>query len=305
MKTPVVVSAFCRPDLTRDAVLSLLTFDSDIEVTVSQDGKIPGFYEREHYETREVILELQRLYPQISINLRDQNQGLTQHLIQIFERVLQNHDKLIFLEEDMRITAPGLIHLKTFEEMSAPGHNCAFSTSLHPTNSNELDYRLTFFPEQWGIGINSATFSIFKEVVNSPIVHRDIVRQIIKSTKHKRIQIEFLTDYWVQLFKSEISSAHGWDAALQYALWKYQVPSKVSLKTFIRDLGGGVGALTSRLNSNFSDDISNHEIRARDFCYTCERLDYRRRNFSVMSQVRSRLRIRSRILRNFAALDFR
>ena len=85
MSVPILVTAFCRPALTVKAISAIVELKPNSEVVVSQDGKIPGFYENEHEITRRALLELARKYPQVRLNLRDINLGFTQHLIDEFQ----------------------------------------------------------------------------------------------------------------------------------------------------------------------------------------------------------------------------
>ena len=296
MCSPILLTAFCRPQLTIDSAKSILTRFPNRTLYISQDGKIPGFFEQAHEETRKALIQLALEFPDLELNLREKNQGLTQHLEDTSEKILKKHNNLIFLEEDMQISDEGVEFLSGIESDSEMGHRCAYSSTSHPQSGNNSDFRLSFFPEQWGISINRETFEAFKYEKSRKSVGRDSVRRIILSSGYGKLEGEILTDFWTQLFRQELMSPHGWDATLQLALWKNQVPSRVALGNHVSDLGGGIGAITSRTErgADFASKDYSHNSATMTFCIACEKLDSKRRSFSSMSQIRSRLRIRSR-----------
>jgi len=297
VSVPILITAFCRPALTVDAVNTILKMRPDSEIVVSQDGRIPGFYESEHSMTRSALLDLSKNEPRIKLNLRDLNRGLTQHLIAVFQELFKTNDSVIFLEEDMRICHAGINYLESIRKDTGLSHRTSFSTTNHPVSRDNEEFRLSYFPEQWGISINKETFEAFVEEFVRKQIDRTTVRHIINQAGYGFIQREFLTDFWVELLRKEVNAPHGWDATLQWTLWKHRVPSKVSLKSHITDHGGEIGSITSR--TDFVPCAQNrkgeHSIKSQDFCTFCEQQDAGRRRFSASSQFRTRLKIRSRI----------
>ena len=297
MSVPILVTAFCRPELTIQALTSLIALRPKSEIIVSQDGKIPGFYEIAHVNTRNALLQFAKKHPQIRLNLRDVNQGLTQHLFDVFESLFQSHSCVIFLEEDMRICETGVTFLEASEQDLGISHRTAFSTTGHPQGLNSVGYRLSYFPEQWGISINYNTFQAFKEEYRKKQIDRSSVRRVIKQVKFGKVKGEFLTDFWTDLLRKEINSPHGWDAMLQWTLWKNLAPSRVSFENHVIDLGGQAGAITTRENveSALSYSKLKHSESSEVFCLNCEQQDAARRKFSSLSQLRSRTQIRTRM----------
>jgi hypothetical protein len=292
----VLITAFCRPELTVNSTVSILERFPGYPVIVSQDGKIPGFFEEGHSETRAELIKIANIFPSLELNLRDKNKGLTAHLLQILGKLFKYNKGVIFLEEDMFIDGLGLNYLSEIGSDDGLSHRTAFSSTKHPTSLNPLDFRLSFFPEQWGVAINSEMFEAFKAEAYNKTVERKVVRDIVLHSGYGRLKAELLADFWTQLFRQEVSAPHGWDATLQLALWRNKVPSKVSLRNFISDLGGGLGAITRRNSKSGRDpETLGHNAIAYSLCIPCEKMDASRRQFSGLSQIRSRLRIRNRI----------
>lgn len=297
VSVPILVTAFCRPELTIQALESLIYLRPNSNIIVSQDGRIPGYYEAEHADTRNRLLKFSKQHSQVQLNLRDINQGLTQHLFDIFEMLFQNFSSIIFLEEDMRICQIGLSFLEATENDLGISHRTAFSSTGHPGGVNSMAFRLSYFPEQWGISINYDAFQAFSKEFRMKRVDRSVVRRVISQVKFGKLKSEFLTDFWTQLLRDEIESPHGWDALLQWTLWQNEVPSKILLENHVTDLGGDVGAITSRrkieslqINSKFSHTDLNGVL-----CEFCEQQDAARRKFSALSQLRTRTRLRTRV----------
>lgn len=296
MTVPILLTAFCRAELTRNSIISLLERFPEVTLIVSQDGRIPGFFEEDHELTREMLKSISSEYPQLRVNLRRKNVGLTGHLIEMFDEIFQTHSNVIFLEEDMWLDSHGLAFLTEVKNDSGLSHRTAFSTTKHPSTSNPLDYRLSYFPEQWGVAINQETYGAFKDEVNRRTVERSLVRKVIRNSGYSSFRAEVLSDFWTQLLRQEIDSPHAWDATLQLALWRHSSPSRVSMKSFVKDLGGGEGSITKRFDfphkGKLHSDMHNLQIHAT--CTTCEKLDASRRGYSPLSQIRNRIRIRSR-----------
>jgi len=296
VSVPILVTAFCRPALTVKAISAIVELKPNSEVVVSQDGKIPGFYENEHEITRRALIELARKYPQVRLNLRDINLGFTQHLIDVLQEILKSYNSAIFLEEDMQICGKGLTFLESIENDLGVSHRSAFSTTGHPQNSDPMAFRLSYFPEQWGISINTATFEKFVEEYAKKQIDRRTVRNVVGGVRFGKLKSEFLVDFWTDLLRQEINSPHGWDALLQWTLWKDQSPSKVSLESHIIDLGGGVGAITSRAKVESLSRITNlTHSKTTGLCVGCEQQDAARRRFSAVSQLRARTQLRTRV----------
>jgi hypothetical protein len=296
VSVPILVTAFCRPALTVKAISAIVELKPNSEVVVSQDGKIPGFYENEHEITRRALIELARKYPQVRLNLRDINLGFTQHLIDVLQEILKSYNSAIFLEEDMQICGKGLTFLESIENDLGVSHRSAYSTTGHPNNNDPMAFRLSYFPEQWGISINTATFERFVEEYAKKQIDRRTVRTVVGEARFGKLKSEFLVDFWTGLLRQEINSPHGWDALLQWTLWKNQSPSKVSIESHVIDLGGGVGAITSRAKvESLPQIVKLKHSNATGLCIYCEQQDVGRRGFSAVSQLRARAQVRTNV----------
>ena len=97
MALPIVMTAYCRPELTRNSIISLVERFPEINLIVSQDGKIPGFYEEDHAKTRLMLMAMEKEYPQIKVNLRSRNIGLTGNLKEVLKETFDAHPVMKFL----------------------------------------------------------------------------------------------------------------------------------------------------------------------------------------------------------------
>lgn len=309
-KCPIVISAFCRPEMTIDCILRILRVFPDREIYVSQDGAIQSYFFDSHAMLRSQLRNLLKANPRLNLFLWDVNSGITNHFIRAFSRVFENHRELIFIEEDMVLDQSAASFLDRICKDVGPSHRTAYVTSEHPELSPVFEYRETFFPEQWGISINNEFFNLVREQLDFRIVERNRVRQIFDSLQLGPLLREAATDFWVQLLKAEINSPHGWDATMQYTLWREQFRSKVSLVNSIIDIGGDLssGAVTARSTIEL-DLIQSHKFKELpkffQVCEHCERLDMKRRNINVVSQLRKRSQVRTRIMNAIQSFRYR
>lgn len=296
---PILISSYCRPLLTLQAVKRILSDVPQAKLYVSHDGLVPNHFEIEHYKTRQILLSLSKNTPQLELNLRDENSGLMNHIMSVFEKILLKYNSLIFLEEDQLVQVQGLKFLAEVTYDKGISHRCAFSSTDHPLRSNQKSWRNTFFPEQWGISINREAFEAIKLEYQAKSVTSDVVRRVINLLEEPRIRRRALIDYWLVVLQNSINDPHSWDALFQLMLWRNLVPSHNSINNFVTDLGGGEGSITKRDRVIGAKNYQDHNLNKFNFCLRCEKLDAERRNISTLGAFRSRLRIRSRILNYF------
>lgn len=269
-----------------------------------------SYFFENHRRLRTQLISLSKAHPRVNLFLWDVNRGITNHLIRAFSRVFENHKEVIFIEEDVVLDQKSASFLDQIHRDIGPSHRTAYVTSEHSELSLVFEYRETFFPEQWGISINRDFFDLMREQHELGIVERKRVREIFDSLQLRPFLREAATDFWVQLFKVEINSPHGWDATMQYALWFQQFRSKVSLINSIIDIGGDLSSGAVTLRSGKKSDLSeSHKFRElpnfNQVCELCERLDLKRRNVNVVSQLRSRSQVRTRIMNALQSLRYR
>lgn len=297
-ETPILLTSFCRPNMTREAILRTLNSGYEGLLYVSHDGPIRGFFDVEHRATRDIITKLKNEYPQIQVIYRDSNRGITRHIIDSMTKVLENHDSLIFLEEDMVISKCGLEFLAGVSKTSQPEHRVAFTRRRHTQSPNLM--RSTRFPEQWGISINKPMFELFRSNFESANVEWKIVWGIMKGFEVSLLQRFSSALYWHRLMKSQISGPHGWDALLQYTCWKSGRLSLVSHDCFVTDLGGigEPGGYSKRAPNRTEQSVAHLFLGEKyntQICQLCEIEDFQNRNITLRETLRSIFRIRTRL----------
>ena len=296
---PILLTTFCRPKLTYEAINRILNSGYQGELFVSHDGPIRGFYDKEYKATREVILELNDKFPLIRVILREKNNGITQHIVESMSEVLESYNALIFLEEDMQISLDGLQFLSQVSISNKPEHRVAFTKRIHLDSYKVA--RRTRFPEQWGIAINKLMFDSYLGNYENRNVSWNLIWNIMGGETFSLAQRLASTLYWYRLMKSQINSPHGWDALLQLTCWKSGQLSLVSPSNCITDLGGSgeAGGYSKRLEGSelrgkphlFRSERGNKEI-----CKLCEMEEYRSRDINIFGSLRSIFRIRTRFI---------
>jgi len=297
-ETPILLTSFCRPNMTREAILRALNSGYEGLLYVSHDGPIRGFFDVEHRATRDIITKLKIKYPQIQVIYRDSNHGITKHIIDSMKKVLEDHDSLIFLEEDMVISKSGLDFLAEVSKSPQPEHRVAFTRRRHTQSPNLT--RSTRFPEQWGISINKQMFELLRSNFQSADVDWKIVWRIMRGFGVSPLQRFSSALYWHRLMKSQISSPHGWDALLQYTCWKAGRLSLVSNDCFVTDLGGKgePGGYSKRALTGMEQSVAHVFLGEKcntQVCHLCEIEDFQNRNINLRETLRSILRVRTRL----------
>jgi hypothetical protein len=301
MNTPILISSFCRPNLTLDALRNALSLNGVPKIYVSHDGPIRGFYENEHEQTREMLLVESRKYSNVELILRETNRGITNHLIDSMELVLEKYPAVVFLEEDMELSQSGYDFLSAVTIGSTPEERIAYYSTGHKPSAS---IRSTRFPEQWGISLNASLFQEFKLVSSLNSVNWEVISKSIKSMEVGFLQKIATMIYWHRLFTQELNQPHGWDACLQYATWKSGAKVLVISENAIKDTvttRNDPGGFTNHVSGGFKPKEHSFEPERENesLCSKCEELDILRREITLNREIKAVLKIRSRTIRFF------
>ena len=299
MNLPILLLAFCRPNLTIKAIENALSIGNTSKLFVSQDGPIRGFFEEEHMKTRKQIILMREKYPEIEIILREKNQGITSHVVHSLGIVLEKFPAAIMLEEDMVLSSDGYEFLTNLRIDGNPEQRIAYTSTGHI--ALDSDPRFTRFPEQWGISINRSLFNSFSKTVRESKVEWKTVSKNIQGLEISRVRKIAATLYWFRLFRSEMNQPHGWDASLQYASWHSGARILVSPKNEVLDVAGDgdPGGVTKRSLPATFESTHKHRPEKRDFryCKFCEVHDLDKRGITLIRELREFIQLRSRIKR--------
>ncbi len=296
---PILLLAFCRPNLTVKAIENALSLSKSPKLFVSQDGPIRGFYEEEYRETRRKIILMQQNNPEIELIIRETNQGITSHITESLGRVLTKYPATVMLEEDMVLSSEGYEFLNNVNLDKEPELRVAYNSTGHMSINNAP--RITRFPEQWGISMNRSMFEYFYETVKKSNVEWKTVSKVMQDLEIPRVRKIASAIYWFRLFRSEMSQPHGWDASLQYAAWRSNALVLVAPKNEVIDVAidGDPGGFTKRNPSLIIDNSHDHLAESGDsrYCQTCELLDVNKRKITLFRVLREFFQVRSRVMR--------
>lgn len=302
MSLPILITAFCRPQLTRQAIVNALSLEGPHTIFVSHDGAIRGFFEAEHRSTRELLISEFGQNPRVKLLLRDKNQGISNHIVQSMGIILESFQALIFLEEDMELSQEGYSFLSQITLDSVPQERIAYSSTGHLAKLGAS--RHSRFPEQWGISLNQRMYKEFSEVLQQRKIRHSVIFKTLRNMELRLTQKLAAYLYWSRLFKQELNQPHGWDAALQYAAWQVNATISISNVCHILDTASCTsegGGFTKHQVRKLDQVVHFHkpEKNFPDICSRCELIDFQRRQITLLRELRSALQIRSRIMRRF------
>ncbi len=296
---PILLLAFCRPNLTAKAIENALSIGKSSKVYVSQDGPIRGFYEEEYRETQKQIILMQKENPNIELILRETNQGITSHVIGSLGKVLEKYPATVMLEEDMVLSSEGYQFLNELNKVKEPELRIAYNSTGHVSLNSTP--RVTRFPEQWGISMNRSMFDSFSETVRESNVEWKIVSKVMQELEISRTKKLASAIYWFRLFRIEMSQPHGWDASLQYAAWRANARVLVAPKSEVLDVAsnGDPGGVTKRNQSIVFENTHTASPERKDsrYCKICEIHDLNKRKITLLGVLRELLQLRSRTKR--------
>lgn len=287
LRKVAVLLSYRRPQLTHSALEALLHREEIDQVIVSIDGERSAAddFERDaRLRTVKVCEDFAEREPRVKINVRSRNSGLNEHVIQALSLGFEETNDLIFLEEDIRLTDEGYHHLllvqgSSFEPQIAAAH------ALHSHKGTAPNaVRRTFFPQQWGLGLNRAFFEMFLETAARVKVEpHELKRSIdLSLSKASTTVKDNVARYWARLYTGALQSENHTDAILQATSMINLVPYLAPWQSLVEDLGGlDSGGMNPR---PIKKPRQRHHLAsiANDFCQKCE-LSYSRKGVASRS----------------------
>ena len=272
----VVLLSYRRPELTRTAIEELLRWPSLESLLVSVDGIRPEASRPEQSwwaETKAVAEGYSKKNDAVELNFRNENTGLTNHVVQALGMAFSTHANVILLEEDVGIESSGLDFLaQAVSGSNEPTGACAFTRSTHfgPLPS---EFRSTYFPELWGMAINYSFFERFEQIWRDKRLDRELIARSMRvsfpSLANRRFEAQ--VDWWMALFESALTHPTHQDALFAATALELGTPWIVGWQSMAQDVAWG-------------DDRGLHPRRRGDdkkfrhrpdlvgaFCKTCER----------------------------------
>lgn len=300
--TPVVLFSYRRPELTGSAIRRIATSWPG-PVLVSIDGPRASATEEElEWRSQTVAvaeLEASR-FSNVDVRAWNSNHGLTHHARRIFRDVMEIHESVIAVEEDIALSGAGLLWLARVGRGPDPALATAMTRFEHAPRSTASAVRKTAFPSQWSTAFNRALFLEFDRVCHERQIRQSVIDQVIDAVIPNRLLAWSARDFWSALFREAATSANHGDALFQYASWSLGCLALVPDQSQVTDLGPtDYRGLHQRLAPD--DEVNIHRPvpivsdETTWVCASCEMNSQERFGVNAFSPVRRRLRIRTRL----------
>jgi hypothetical protein len=300
--TPVVLFAYRRPELTRAAIQRIAsTWTGPLFVSIDGPRALASEDEQtwRSQTVRGAELEASN-FSNVNVKVWNTNQGLTDHARRIFQQVMELHESVIAVEEDIAVSREGMSWLAAVSLAPQPTLATAMTRFEHTALPTGETVRRTAFPSQWSTAFNRSVFVEFDRVWRDKRINQKVVDEVIATVIPNRVLAWASRDYWYSLFRdAALNDSHG-DAIFQYASWSLGCLTLVPDRTEVTDLGPtDFRGLHQRAVRD--DRIATHRPVpvANDkqswICASCEMMSQRRLGINILMPVRRRLRVRSRI----------
>ena len=293
-QTRVVLLSYRRPELTLAAIERVLSWPSLDSLVISVDGireKAPASEHVWWTETRSIAEQYSRQSDKISLNLRSENSGLTNHVVQVLGKAFTTHENVILLEEDVEIDSKGLDFLSSaLVEANRPQGASAFTRSVH-LGSLPAGVRHTFFPELWGMSINREFFQHFEQLWNLKRLNRKKIKHSMRESfpNLRDSRLEAHVDWWMTMFESALAHHTHQDALFAATALELGSPWIAGWESMSRD--GAWGDERSLHPRGLGDDrtFRHQSVSTNSFCAECERKHGRLALSSLPRRVYERL----------------
>lgn len=299
---PAVLFSYRRPELTRSAISRIAQYWEG-PIIVSIDGLRPYAPNDEREWHRQTVISAEQVasnFPNVEVVVWNANKGLTDHACRIFQRVLEEYEAIIALEEDVCVSRKGMQWLHTVTKSGGPILATAMTRFEHTQVSPVTATRRTAFPAQWSTAFNRPLFEEFARVWRGKEIEKSVIDDVVGSLIRSRVLAWAARDYWYSLFRDASKSQNHGDALFQYASWSLGCLTLVPDKSFVTDLGPedfrGIHQRTEA-DDHVSQHVAVPEIwdSGSWVCLRCESISQKRSAVSPLAPIRRRLRIRSRV----------
>jgi hypothetical protein len=289
----VILYSYRRPEMTKKAIERITGWPRLGKLYVSIDGVRENSSEEERLWRREVVKVSEKaaeLNSKVIPVVWEINQGLTNHAIRIMQKVVQEVEFLIAVEEDNLILSPGFDFLADGLYLSnGPFISTAYSSSHH--NSPDTTSRSTFFPEQWTTALNQQIFEAFERVwKDKKIDSKVVLRNFSPIFKSNPLYLKIVSEKWLSIFRNSVSVPNHGDALMTYAALTLDTAYIVPMNSLVSDLGSSDDR---GMNPRISPDIYNKHSPSilkfdnRSFCSICEFTTNRVKGMGITQAVKA------------------
>lgn len=277
MISDVILYSYRRPEMTEAAIQRITNWNAGVRVHVSIDG-LRWSADNQEKAWRDDTIRLSEKIAESSPNVIPYvwqvNNGLTDHAIRIFDKVFENTNSVISVEEDNLVTIEGFNFLaNSSASLRTPGIATAFTSQGH--SESLIPTRYTLFPEQWGTALNILIYQKFKEVWFSKQVERNVTEAMFSEHfKGNGIYKKIVIEKWHRMFMASVSQKSYGDALMTYSAFALGTPYEVPLNSLVYDLGSlDDRGMNPRLESKAipKHNFKEFSYNDKNFCYICER----------------------------------
>lgn len=262
---PILLIGYNRPDKLKDVIQSLLKCAEcgQSVLYVSVDGpKETRLTDKVMIEKNlEIIEKYRHLFAQVFINSEPINLGLANHIIKSINWVLENNEKVIILEDDIRIISDNfLFFMNKSLDLFNDSDIFQISAYTYPVNKLELEkFKCSIFKIRtlscWGWATWKNKWSFYNHDVNA---HYHYWSE--KKSRIKEFDILGNAHFFGQLQRNFYGQMYSW-AVRWYASWMslggYSLFPKFSL---VENIGmDGTGTFTSA-SSRYDVSYQNFQV---------------------------------------------
>ena len=270
---PILLIGFNRPILLAKRLRELSAIPN-LTLIISIDG---GAGKDIEFEMNRILHRLDKhqiIDSNVQIIRHSDNLGLAEHVTTAISHVLEKHESVIVIEDDIAISknfyknmVNGMIEMRNRNDIATVGGYSAIDIFRIFRIRNR--FRETKYFSAWGWGITKEIWELYKLDISDGSLQEQLNNSIIWNSLSKKQKM-----YWINLFnKVENNSKLTWDIQMQFMCFKYELRNILPLKSLIVNEGFGDSTSTNTNEAKpwWMGRKSNNELI---YLTTCRIVDY-------------------------------
>lgn len=256
-RAPVALFVYNRPDHTRQTLEALARNHgaNDTRLYVFADGPKPDATtaDRERIEATRALVCSRPWTRDIQLTLTSSNQGLANSIVGGVQRVLDEHGRVIVLEDDI-VTSPGFLDflnagLETYADERRVMHLSAY---MYPLGLRERDSVFLRVLSCWGWATWARAWRHYEPDVAAHLSF------FSPPPQRRKFNVEGHADFYQQLRDNATGRIHSW-AVRWYASWLRQDGlSLFPTQSLVRNIGHDGSGVHCGPNQQFDTSIADH-----------------------------------------------
>jgi hypothetical protein len=256
-KTPILIVGYNRPKQLMKLVESVLNYSTN-KIYISLDGPKKSPEDINSVSQVKAAIEIIAKQNRISIRFQKENLGLKRHIIKSVNWVLEENDRVIVFEDDIRISRNAIEFCENmlikYEKNEEIFHISAYNIvpERYITNPEDLE-RLSIYPETYGWATWARAWKKF-EIDSYSDLNLNKIYSVIGSRTSSMI--------WKMNFcEAEKGFINSWAYSWIATIWRYQGRCISPNRNYLTYIGQENGTHTlSRLLWK-QQDLYNGEVR--------------------------------------------